>query len=432
MEVFEAKQVHLMSLASNDLNLTFVVDESHAEKLCQQLHSVLIENNPQSYYYSKSWHEEFGNPPPPKAPWWESKREHLLDLAHDHAPCYVYDKATLERRANDLQEMDAIDKLFYAMKANSNPDILRIFHDKGLGFECVSINELQLVLTLFPEIDPQRILFTPNFAAKSEYELALKINCHLTIDSLYPLQQWSELFQNRSIFLRIDPGTAGNESKFGIVQNDLDEVQKLIQKHNLRVTGLHAHSGSGILTSRLWQDTARMLGQLTTLFPDVRVINLGGGLGIVEKPGQQALDLAVLNSSLHAVKANFPALSFWLEPGRYFVADSGGILARVTQCKEKGKVRFVGIETGMNSLLRPSLYGAWHEIANLSRLHEEKTGFAHIVGPICESGDTLGYDRLLPNTVENDVMLIANTGAYGYCMSSNYNLRPPAQEIVLG
>lgn len=441
LEVFESKQVYLMSLASNDLNLTFVVDESHAEKLCQQLHGLLIENSPQSYYYSKSWHEEFGNPPVQKTPWWEQKRDHLLDLAHGHSPCYVYDRETLEKRADDLLSLGSIDQCFYAMKANSNPDVLKIFYKKDLGFECVSINELQLVLSLFPDIDPQRILFTPNFAAKSEYEFALGLNCYLTIDNLYPLQHWPELFKKRPIFLRIDPGsgaghhkfvsTGGNESKFGIVQNDLEEAQELIRKHDIKVIGLHAHSGSGILTTRLWQDTAQMLGMLTTSFADVRIINLGGGLGIVEKPGQQPLDLAVLDSSLMAVKSGMPHLSFWLEPGRYFVADSGVILAKVTQCKEKGKVRFVGIETGMNSLIRPSLYGAYHEIVNLSRMHDEKTGFAHVVGPICESGDTLGYDRLLPDTFENDVILIANTGAYGYCMSSNYNLRPPAQEIVM-
>ena len=141
--------------------------------------------------------------------------------------------------------------------------------------------------------------------------------------------------------------------------------------------------------------------------------------------------MAALDVSLMAVKSRYPQLSLWLEPGRYFVAESGVILAKVTQCKAKGKVHFVGIETGMNSLIRPALYGAYHEIVNLSRISQEKTGFAHIVGPICESSDTLGYDRLLPDTKENDIILIANTGAYGYCMSSSYNLRPPAEEIII-
>lgn len=241
--------------------------------------------------------------------------------------------------------------------------------------------------------------------------------------------------------MRIDSGcgaghhkyvcTGGNESKFGIPQADLPQVKELIEKHQIKVIGLHAHSGSGILTPELWQQTALMLTALISQFSDVHIINLGGGLGVVEKPGQQPLDLTTLDESLSAVKSSYPQVSLWIEPGRFFVAESGVILAKVTQCKEKGKVRFIGIETGMNSLLRPSLYGAYHEIVNLSRLNHEKTGFAHVVGPICESGDTLGYDRLFPETYENDVILIASTGAYGHCMSSHYNLRAPAQEITM-
>ncbi len=441
LEVFEAKQIYLMSLASNDLNLTFVVDESHAEKLCQKLHNLLIESNPQSFYYSKSWHEEFGNPGQRNIPWWENKRDKLLDLAYTHSPCYVYDRETLIRRADELLKLQVIDQLFYSVKANANSDILKTFYSKGLGFECVSINELQFILKLFPDIDPKRIFFTPNFAPKHEYEFALSLNCYLTIDSLYPLENWPELFKNKSIFLRVDPGsgaghhkfvcTAGNESKFGIPQSDLEIAHKLIAEHQISVVGLHAHSGSGILTTELWQNTAQMLTLLLSLFPDVKIVNLGGGLGVVEKPGQQPLDLAALDAALLAVKTRFSHLSFWLEPGRYFVSDSGIILAKVTQCKEKGKVRFIGIETGMNSLIRPALYGAYHEIVNLTRLTDEKTDFSHVVGPICESSDTLGYDRLFPRTFENDIILIANTGAYGYCMSSNYNLRPPAQELVV-
>ena len=441
LEVFEAKQVYLMSLASNDLNLTFVVDESQADKLCQQLHNLLIENNPQSFYYSKSWHEEFGNPPARKTPWWETKRDELLKLGATDSPCYVYDSQTQAEKADELLGLKAIDQLFYAIKANPHPGVLKTLHAKNIGFECVSIHELNHVMALFPSIDKNKLLFTPNFAAKREYEYAFSLGCYVTIDSLYPLEQWPELLRDQNVLLRIDPGcgaghhkfvcTGGNESKFGITQENLDRVTALINQHKINVIGLHAHSGSGILSPDLWQQTALMLAAEISRFPDVRIINMGGGLGIVDKPGQQSLNMAALDDSLMAVKSRYPHLSFWLEPGRFFVAESGVILAKVTQCKEKGKVRFVGIETGMNSLIRPALYGAYHEIVNLSRLHQEKTAFAHIVGPICESSDTLGYDRLLPDTFENDIMLIANAGAYGHCMSSSYNLRPPALEIVI-
>lgn len=441
LEVFEAKQVYLMSLASNDLNLSFVVDESQADKLCQKLHHLLIENNPQNFYYSKSWHEEFGNPVARATPWWETKREALLALGEEKSPCYVYYSATQEEKARQLLALESVDAFFYAIKANAHPSILRTFHEKGLGFECVSIQELAHVLDVIPGIDRKKILFTPNFAAESEYRYAFETGCHITIDNLYILEHWADLFQDKSLIIRVDPGTgaghhkhvstAGNESKFGITKQDLDQVIALTRQHNIKVVGLHAHSGSGILTPDLWQETAMMLASIADRFPFAKIINLGGGLGIVDKPGQHPLDIAALDSALKAIKSRYPHLAFWLEPGRYLVAESGVILAKVTQCKEKGKVRFVGIETGMNSLIRPALYGAYHEIVNLSKLYEEKTGFAHIVGPICESGDTLGYDRQLPNTEEGDIMLIANAGAYGFCMSSHYNLRPPAQELVL-
>ncbi len=439
-EVFDDQQVHLISLASNDLNLTFVVDESKADKLCQKLHALLIESNPQSFYYSKSWHEEFGQPEPKATPWWETEREHLLALAEKESPCYVYDKKTLLKQADTLLSLQSITTFFYSLKANPHPEILKALAAKGIGFECVSPEELDLVLKTFPNIDRHKILFTPNFASKAEYQHALTTGCYVTIDSLYPIEHWPDIFQGHPILLRIDPGTGaghhkfvctgGNESKFGIAASSLEQAAELVRKNRLQVVGLHAHSGSGILSPELWQDTALMLAGQIQHFPEVRFINLGGGLGISEKPGQQPLNLVELDKLLLGVKSRYPHITFWLEPGRYFVAEAGILLAKVTQCKEKGKVRFVGIETGMNSLIRPMLYGAYHPIVNLSRFYEGNTGFAHIVGPICESGDTLGYDRILPDTFESDVILIANTGAYGHCMSSSYNLRTAAQEII--
>lgn len=440
LEVFEAKQIYLMSLASNDLNLTFVVDESQADKLCQELHTLLIDNNPQSFYYSPSWQEQFGEPCTNQKPWWVEEKQKLLTIGAAHSPCYAYHAPTLLEKCRELQTLTAIDQLFYAIKANPYPEILKVLESQQVGFECVSIQELELIFELFPHIHPKRVLFTPNFAARQEYEFALKKGCYLTIDSLYPLEHWGELFKNYDILLRIDPGcgaghhkyvcTGGNESKFGVPKDQIDKVQALVKQHHINVIGLHAHSGSGILSSELWQQTAMMLAEETVHFPNVRFLNLGGGLGVVDKPGQKPIDIIALDEALLAVKSRYQHLSFWLEPGRYFVAECGVILAKVTQSKAKGRVHFIGIETGMNSLIRPVLYGAYHEIVNLTRLNEEKTTFAHIVGPICESADTLGYDRKLPPTIENDILLIANTGAYGHCMSSSYNLRPAAQELM--
>jgi diaminopimelate decarboxylase/aspartate kinase len=166
-------------------------------------------------------------------------------------------------------------------------------------------------------------------------------------------------------------------------------------------------------------------------FPDARSLDVGGGLGVPERPGELPVDLEALGRALDRVRKGHPGIEVWLEPGRFIVAEAGVLLAQVTQLKGKGEFRYVGVATGMNSLIRPALYGSHHEIVNLTRLDEPANETYNVVGPICESGDQLGINRLLPPTREGDILLIANTGAYGRAMSSNYNLRAPAAEFVL-
>jgi diaminopimelate decarboxylase/aspartate kinase len=154
-------------------------------------------------------------------------------------------------------------------------------------------------------------------------------------------------------------------------------------------------------------------------------------LGVPEKPGQAPLDLARVDELLAGVKQSCGGRELWLEPGRYIVALAGVLLARVTQTKGKGAVQYVGVTAGMNALIRPALYGAYHEIVNLSRLGQPATEVVTVVGPICETGDRLGSDRLMPPAAEGDVLLVANAGAYGYAMSSRYNLREFVDEVVI-
>ena len=199
----------------------------------------------------------------------------------------------------------------------------------------------------------------------------------------------------------------------------------MTQQHHINVVGLHAHAGSGINDAYHWATVAQFLIQLAnTHFKDVSIIDLGGGLGL-------ELDLTIIHISLQTIKNENPSYQFWMEPGRYWVARAGALLARVTQIKEKEGVHFVGLDVGMNSLIRPMLYAAHHPIVNLSRLSEPSEITAHVVGPICESGDILGYNRTLPKSREGNVFLIANAGAYGHVMSSHYNRRDPAHEHVL-
>jgi diaminopimelate decarboxylase/aspartate kinase len=225
--------------------------------------------------------------------------------------------------------------------------------------------------------------------------------------------------------------TAGTHAKFGMPTSEIDQLVELTTRHGIRVTGLHAHSGSGIFDADNWSEVAGRLLDLGQRFPQLQVIDVGGGLGVADGQDHRALDLGELDTVLLAARQSRPGISLWIEPGRYLVAGAGALIARVTQTKSKNDVRYVGIATGMNSLIRPALYGAWHDIVNLSRLDEPPTESVNIVGPICESADFLGHERLLPPTREGDVLLIANTGAYGRVMSSRYNLREPAIELII-
>jgi bifunctional diaminopimelate decarboxylase / aspartate kinase len=374
-------------------------------------------------------------------PWWWEKRARVLKALGDRETAYVYDLDTVRAAARALRDMSSVQRVHYAMKANPHPALLTAVRKEGLEFECVSRQEAERVLALFPDLDPRRVLYTPNFAPREEYAWALQRGVQVTVDNGYVLHEWAGLFRDHEIFIRVDTGvgaghhhhvrTAGAHAKFGVPVADVEPLVKEARKAGARVVGLQAHVGSGIFDVTTWQRTARQLADLAQRLEGVRAIDVGGGIGVPEHSDQPGVDLAKLDTLLAAVRAEHPRLEFWLEPGRYLAAPAGVLLARVTQLKSKGEVRYVGVATGMNSLIRPALYGSYHEIANLTRLGEPATELVNIVGPICESADVLGHDRLLPPTREGDVILIANAGAYGHCMSSSYNLRDPAEELVL-
>lgn len=445
LEVFEEQRVYMVSQAANDLNLTFVVDAEQAERLVQKLHGQLFRARSEDPLFGESWRElnedrEAAAARQPR-PWWRDRGAELLDLAKAESPLYVYDLLTVRRRLDDLKAIGSADRIFYSVKANRHPAILAEVQSRGFGFECVSPGEIRHVQQLFPGIDPLKILFTPNFAGRGEYEEAFAAGVRVTLDNIDPLRLWPEVFAGRELMLRIDPGegkghhkyvhTAGAKSKFGVWPSQLGELSELLSACDAAAVGLHAHVGSNIFAPETWGRTALFLARIAQRFPRARAIDVGGGLGVVERPGQEPLDLAAVDAELAAVKAAHPGIEIWMEPGRFVVAEAGVLLATVNQVKRKGDYRYVGVDAGMNSLIRPALYGAYHEIVNLSRPGEPATEVVNVVGPICESGDILGYERRLPKTVSGDVLLIGTAGAYGRVMSSSYNLREPAEERVL-
>jgi diaminopimelate decarboxylase/aspartate kinase len=445
---FGALDVRLITQSSNDLNLTFVVDEAVAGPLVPRLHAMLVKAEAMrlddEHTFGPSWESLYTATATRlrPVPWWATRRAALLELAARGSPRYVLAIDEVRSAARRLREhLPAVDRWFYAMKANANPTALAALVQEGFGIECVSAAEIDAVRDGLADLGAEQLLFTPNFAPRDEYEKALGLDVRTTLDSLHPLQHWPEIFCGRECMLRLDPGhgaghhdkvvTGGASSKFGLPLADIGEFRRLAREAGLRITGIHAHLGSGILESAHFRDTYAELASLAEQFPDCTRINIGGGLGVPSRPDEQPLDLEAVGRALAEVKALYPQYRLWMEPGRYLVADAGVLLARVTQVKRKDDYVYVGIDTGMNSLIRPALYDAWHEIVNLGRLGEKADTVCEVVGPICESGDILGTHRRLPLPREGDVLLIAQTGAYGSVMSSHYNLREPAPEVAL-
>jgi diaminopimelate decarboxylase/aspartate kinase len=444
LELFQEQKIYLVSQAASDLNLTFVVDREQADRLVGQLHELLFQNRVTDSLLGPSWAEMFEKSRQEEdaiePSWWHGRRDELVRIAAS-GPAYVYNGQTLTEDARALLGLKSASRILYAMKANAHPDILRLFERIGLMFECVSPGEFELLFELFPDLDPQRILFTPNFAPRCEYEQAFVRGVRVTLDNRYPIEAWPSVFAGRDVFVRLDPGhgrghhkhvhTAGAHSKFGVFEDELDMLAESTRANDVTVRGLHAHVGSGIFEPDAWRQTALFLAGASDRFPQATILDLGGGLGVPYKPEQKPLELAGLDGLLGRIKTAFPQFELWLEPGRYLVARAGVLVATVTQLKQKGEYNYVGIATGMNSLIRPALYGSYHHIVNLSRIDAPLTMTANVVGPICESGDVLGQDRRLPETLEGDVLLIDTAGAYGRVMACDYNRRPPAREVFI-
>jgi len=443
LDVFHDRQVHMVTQSANDLNLTLVVDSDHAVSLVRKLHQLLIgsqaENRPE---FGPSWSELARRMQPVDLPepWWVTHSNRLCDLMEDRDSAYVYHLETARTAARRLGSLQSISRLLYAIKANDHPELLRAFFEEGLSFECVSLEEIRHVLDSVPDAQPHDILFTPNFAPRHEYAAALELGVRLTVDNSWIVHQWPELFAGHDIFLRLDLDagyghhkkviTSGVDSKFGISLEHLAETRSLLEARGGRIVGLHAHTGSGVIESEVWREQLERFLDVLPEFPDVQVLDLGGGLGVPDRRGLPGFDLPRLDALLSEA-AESKDVEIWLEPGRYLVAECGVLLSRVTQLKSKGQYHYLGIATGMNSLIRPALYGAYHDIVNLSRLGQKTKQLYRVVGPICESGDVLGESRLLPISAEGDIILIANAGAYGRVMSSRYNRRYPADELLI-
>jgi diaminopimelate decarboxylase/aspartate kinase len=443
---FGQERVHLISQSSNDLNLTFVIDEADADGMLPELHAALIDSGAMpvmdASVFGPSWREIAHGRPQRETPWWVGEREPLLRHAEAGTPRYVYRLDTLRERARALADVPAIDRRFYAIKANPHPAILKALVDEGFGLECVSKGELDHVFSALPELSPGRVLFTPSFAPRAEYEAAFARGVTVTVDNIEALRRWPDTFRDRTVWLRLDLGhgeghhekvrTGGVAAKFGLPVGRLDAFVGEARTLGVRISGLHAHLGSGVDNPHHWRDVYASLVGLADAIGTVEAIDIGGGLPVPYKPDATAFDIAAWREGLAAIKAAYPAYQLVIEPGRYLVAECGVLLLSATQVVEKDGVHRVGCDAGMNALMRPAMYEAWHGIHNLSRWGDNELMPFDVVGPICETGDVLGHFRPLPvATAEGDVLLVADAGAYGMAMANTYNLRAlPAEDII--
>jgi len=335
----------------------------------------------------------------------------------------------------------------YAMKANPNPRILSILKSEGLGIDASSEQEVRLALESGFKSD--QILFTPNYAGRSELLWASASGVPINFDSISQFQQVREKIpQTVSFRIKIEYGkgefkgttTSGHDAKFGIMENEAISAYMSARDAGAKRFGIHVMAGSNVLdpdhTSLVAASILEVVRKITEASGiEFSFVDLGGGLGVPYQPGVSELDLNATFSKVHDAftrvfnASKMPRLS--IEPGRYLVADSSVLLGSVTDLKIQDK-SFLGSDVSMNTLIRPALYGARHHIVLANRLNDEISGSYQVVGQICENTDRIGTDVELPEPRIDDILAVFDAGAYVASMASNYNGRPIPAEVLIG
>lgn len=370
------------------------------------------------------------------------------DLVQQYgSPLYVYSAEIIREQVRSLTDNITYPKthIHFACKANSNPEILKVLRKAGVFIETVSPGEIEIARKA--GFKDHQIIFTSSNISKEELHWLIEQNITVNLDSLTQLKRWGEQKPHSTVAIRLNQGigaghhktniTGGPDSKFGIDLQQLDEVIKLVEKYRLKVTTIHQHIGSGILNERIFMRAMEKLLETAMKFKDLEYLDFGGGFGVPYKDTQRPLDMQSLgrkiSKRLHAFMKEYGReLTVRFEPGRYLIAESGVLLATVTDIKTTPYKVFVGTDTGFNHLIRPMLYGSYHRIVNASRV-EGPQEVVSIAGDICESGDLFALDRSITKFNENDIVAIFNTGAYGYTMASMYSSRAiPAEVLVDG
>jgi len=361
------------------------------------------------------------------------------------SPLYVYDAERICEQYNKLT--NAFHRsdvhIFYACKALTNVNILKVLKNQGSGIDCVSINEVKLALKA--GVEPAKIIFTPNSVALEEYLEATDLEVNINIDNLDLLQQFGNHFGSAyPVIVRLNPhimaggnikiSTGHVDSKFGISVKQVDQIVAIAKQTGVKIKGLHLHTGSEIKDVEVFIKGLDLILELTDQFPDVTIVDLGGGFKVPYKEEEKGTDMQLLGEKMAETFAAFKektgrTFQVWFEPGKFLVSDCGYFLVKANIIKKGPSRTFVGVNSGFNHLIRPMFYDAYHKISNISNpVGETKT--YNIVGNICET-DTFAWDRELNEVRPNDILLFNNAGAYGFEMSSRFNSRSRPAEVLV-
>ena len=369
----------------------------------------------------------------------------LLNIAGEYGtPLYVYDAATImsqyQRLQNAFKGVKKL-KINYAAKALSNISILKLFKSLDAGLDTVSIQEVKL--GVMAGFDPQDIIYTPNGVSLREIEDVASLGCQINIDNLSILEQFGTRNPDVPVCIRINPHVmaGGNakisvghiDSKFGISIHQLPHVLRIVENTNMRINGIHMHTGSDILDIDVFLYASEILFKTAKEFSDLEFIDFGSGFKVPYKENDIETNIEELGEKLskrfNTFQKNYgKPLTLAFEPGKFLVSEAGNFLASVNVVKQTTSTVFAGIDSGFNHLMRPMLYNAYHHIDNLSN-PEGRERYYSVVGYICET-DTFTSNRRISEISEGDVLCFRNAGAYCFSMASNYNSRYRPAEVL--
>ena len=368
-----------------------------------------------------------------------------LDLVKKYdCPLYVYDSAVIKQQFKRIKNAFNVKrlKINYACKALTNITILKLLKEEGAGLDTVSIQEVEL--GLMAGFSPQDIIYTPNCVSMEEIEEAAALGVRINIDNISILEQFGQRYPDIPVCIRINPHivAGGNykisvghiDSKFGISFHQMPHVHKVVEATGLKIEGIHMHTGSDILDPEVFLSGAEILFNIAKDFEDLDYLDFGSGFKVPYKPNDVSTDIEELGkritSRFNAFCESYGKdLTLIFEPGKFLVSESGYFLVRVNVIKQTTSTIFAGVDSGLNHLIRPMFYDAYHKISNISQPNG-KSRFYTVVGYICET-DTFGIDRQIAEIHEGDILAVHNAGAYCFSMASNYNSRfRPAEVLV--